>query len=162
MSAKTFWFVAAIGVAVIVAGLLFFNAPQPGNVEIQSLEQYYNDQYLVAAAVGLIVGLLFGWLTRGNVYHDPRESAVSYNRRVIARGVVAGGVAIALAFLVACVFAVAWTLDPLAPLEKVTLVVASGLFVVILAIAGVVSLLAFAMITRAKPWSGQYALLPRR
>jgi hypothetical protein len=141
---------------------MFFNPPQPGNVEIRSLEQYYFYQYFVAAAVGLSAGLALGWLARGHVYHDPGETAVSYNRRVIGRGIAAGGVAIVLALIVAVVFAVAWTLEPLAPLEKARLVIASALFLVILAIAGVMSLLAFFVITRATAWSGQYALLPKR
>ena len=81
MSARVFWFMVAAAAAVIILGLLFFTPPQPENVEIRSIEEYYQYQSVVAAIAGIVVGAIMGWLARGSIYHEPRDRGSDYDRR---------------------------------------------------------------------------------
>ena len=146
---------------VVIYGWLFFSPPQPENVEIRSLEEYYRSQYIVAAVAGIVVGAVMGWLARGRIYHEPRDRGDDYNQRVIGRGLLTGGVSIVLVSVISAAMAVWWTLEPLAPLEKVTLVMGSGMFLVVLLIGGASSLIIYALMTRSTAWSGQYTLIKR-
>jgi hypothetical protein len=161
MSARLFWAIVVAATALVIFGLLFFNPPQPENVEIRSIEEYYRVQSILAAVAGILVGVVMGWLARGNVYHEPRDRGDDYNQRVIGRGLLTGAVSVILVSVISAAMAVWWTLEPLAPLEKVTLVMGSGMFLVVLLIGGAAALVVYALMTRSTAWSGQYTLIKR-
>jgi hypothetical protein len=102
-----------------------------------------------------------GWLARGSIYHEPRDRGDDYNQRVVGRGLLTGVVSVIVVSLISAAMAVWWTLEPLAPLEKVALVMGSGMFLVVLLIGGVAALIVYALMSRSTAWGGQYTLIKR-
>ena len=135
--------------------------PQPENVEIRLLEEFYRSQYVVSSTIGLLVGLGFGWLATRRIRHKPEDRGADFNSRVMNWGMASAAVATLTAGFTAATMASLSPFDPFAPTERVMLVIGSGLFVVILAFAFATALLAFAAYSRFPQWGGRYAILRR-
>lgn len=161
---KTFyWAIVGVLVAFAIAGaVVLFQPPQPpADFDVYVLDEYYKSQMAWAGAIGVGMGILLGWLNTKRLYHRPGEPGYAFARRTAWRGIGAGGAAALVALAVALLMAAARTFGPLAPMEKMLLVPTSGLFLVILAIAAAAAMTIYAVVTRATPWGGQYALIKR-
>lgn len=161
MSARSYWVVVGIAVVAVLAGLVTLQPPPSEDVEVRLLEAFYTNQYYLAVLIGLVVGISAALHARGHIYHVPRDRGEDFARRVIGRGTLAGVVASIIDALLITILAASAQLDPLAPGEKVRLVVPAGLSVVAMAIAFAAALVSYSFVIRARAWSGQYALVKR-
>jgi predicted lysophospholipase L1 biosynthesis ABC-type transport system permease subunit len=149
--------VVFVFIAIAAAGFLFLEPPQPENVEIQVIEQFYIGQAMWAAAIGLVVGAIIGFTAPSALLHQPRERASDYEGRVITRGFWSGIWASLVSLVAMVVAATVTSIPPLAPMEKAQLTVLSGRAFAVFSIAFVISLLTYSIATRTRPWGGQYA-----
>src|SRR5687767_1992292 len=129
MSKSMYWVIVAVLVAFAIAGsLVLFQPPQPENVEIQLLENFYRNQYVIAGLIGLVIGAVWGFGSTRRIRHRARERGTDFAGRVVLSGLWGGLVGVAWAVLATIIYATFTEFGPLAPLEKVQLVVQSGLF----------------------------------
>lgn len=163
MNKTLYWVIVGLLLVFVVSGaLVLFEPPQPpADFDVYVLEEYYRSQMTWAAAIGVGVGILLGWHYTRRLYHRPGEPGQVFIRRAAWRGIVAAVIATLVALVFALLMAAASAFGPLAPLEKVLLVPTSGLFMVVLAISAAVAMAVYAVVTRATPWGGQYALIKR-
>jgi hypothetical protein len=161
MSRSAYWTVTVLALAFVLFGIATFDLPNSEVVELSLLEQFYQSAYLAAGLTGLVVGVLGAWLAKATLRHVPHERGTEYAARVGWRGLGVAVSAVAIAALVTVPFAISADLDPLAPMERIVLVSYSGRYFVVLVIAFVMALLAYAATTRAPTWGGQYALIKR-
>jgi hypothetical protein len=161
MNARFFWLIAGLVLVFAVFGAVSFDPPQREDIELQLLVDFFRNQYVVAAVIGLASGGLLGWLARRSIRHRPGDRGVDFDSRVAARGLVAGFVAVLFTSLATLTAAYLASWEPLAPGEKVVIVAQAALFYVVLAIAFVSALAMYALLTRVGAWGGQYALVSR-
>ena len=161
MNARFFWIIAGLALVFAVAGALSFDPPQREDVELQLLVDFFRNQYVVAAVIGLVCGGLIGWLARRSIRHRPGDRGTDFDSRVAVRGLVAGMVAVLVTALATLSAAYLASWEPLAPGEKVVIAAQAALFYVVLAIAFVCALGTYALLTRVGAWGGKYALVSR-
>lgn len=161
LSRSFYWMVFLALAAIAVAGFLFIEPPQPDNVEIEVLQQFYRGQSIWAAVIGVAVGLIAGLSAPAGVFHQARDRAKDYDGRVAKRGFWSGLIATLVAIAGMTIAAVVTSIEPLAPLQKAELTVFSGRAAVVFAIAAAITLVVYATATRTRAWGGQYSLLKR-
>lgn len=161
MNAKAYWIIVAIVLILAIAGAISLEPPQREEIELQLLVDFFRNQYVVAAVIGLVCGGMFGWLARRSVRHRPGDRGADFDSRVAVRGLMAGVLAVVVTTLATLTAAYVASWEPLAPGEKVILTAQAALFYVVLAIAFVSALVTYALLTRAGAWGGQYALVRR-
>lgn len=161
LSRKLYFTVVALFISIAVAGFLFLEPPQPDNVDIEVLVQFYTGQAMWAAAIGFGIGAIIGFTAANALLHQPRERASDYDGRVITRGYWAGVWAVLVSLVVMILAAVVTSIEPLAPLQKAQLTVLSGRAFLVFAIGFAVALITYSLVTRMRPWGGQYAFFRR-
>ena len=161
MNSRVFWALATLLGLFVVIGLILFEPNLQGEVDIQVLEQFYRHQYVLAVLIGALVGIVAAVRAPGALLHRPREAATDFHGRAIQRGLWSAFVAAVAALAGFLIYAAVFAMEPLAPLEKIIVVIQSPLFFVVLAIAALVSMLLYAGLTRSRIWGAQYALIKR-
>lgn len=161
MSARLYWAAVGIAAVAILAGIATLQPPASANVQVRLLQEFYTNQFYIATAIGLVVGIVAALHARRRIYHVPRDRGEDFAGRVIGRGLLAGAIASIVDAIVVTLLAASAELDPLAPGEKIRLVVPTGLSVIAMTVAFVAALLSYALVIRVRAWSGQYALVKR-
>jgi hypothetical protein len=161
LSRSSFWVLVLILIGVGVAGPILIPPPQPDNVEIQVLEQFYGGQRIWAVGVGVFVGLLMGVLATQGVLHKPGERAADYDGRVVVRGFWSGSLAAVVSIIVMTLGAVITSIEPLSPIQKAEMTVFSGEGATVFCLASAVALITYSGCIRLRTWGGQYSIVPR-
>jgi L-cystine uptake protein TcyP (sodium:dicarboxylate symporter family) len=161
MQKGLYWILIAGALLFAIVGrYVLFSLPVPGsaNIELRRVEEFFNSQVWVVMMLGAGLGAIAGHLATRRIRHLPSERGTDYLGRVVSYGVTRALAVVVLVLIAEAVVAALWTLEPLAPLEKVLLLVLSGLFLVLLAAAFASALVAYFVVTRLKSWGGRYAL----
>ena len=155
-----FWITVIVGLALTIA-YFFFPMPLTSEVSRQSLAERYETLMFWAAVVGAVVGSLAGWLAPRRIRHRPHEHARDFLGRVAAWGFWSEIFAVLLVFVVSLILIASGALGPLAPAEKLGLIIPSGKFLSVLGVGVVTDALLFLVIISTVPWGGKYALTRR-
>ena len=155
-----FWILMAMGLALAVA---YFFFPEPVSTEVtrQMLAERYDTLMIWAAILGVVAGWIAGWLATRQIHHRPHEHARDFLGRVAAWGFWSEIFAVLLVFVVSLILIASGALGPLAPAEKLGLIIPSGKFLSVLGVGVVTDALLFLVIISTVLWGGKYALTRR-
>lgn len=157
---STFWFTAGLGLLLALLGMFVFSAPIIPEVLGERVDDWYGDQTVIAAVLGLALGAGSALLAQRRLRHQPHENAADFLSRVGSWGFWTLILMVLLA--AAFVFARAATavFVPLAPFNRFLALAASGKFFGVLGAGAAAAALAYAAVTRGANWGGRFALLP--
>lgn len=156
-----FWVVFAVSVLCVFGGLTFFAVPEVPTVTQDDLAAWFETMMIWAGIVGAVTGAVGGIAARRAIRHKPHEHAATFLARVCAWGfwtqVTAGVLAAAAAIAIASI----GVLGPLTVGEKMALLVGSLQFLSVIGAGVGAASVTFLIITAARAWGGQFALLQR-
>ena len=161
MTRTIFWLVAIVGLVLLLAAFSVFSSPENPVIAIEVLDEWYVTQMIWGLFIGLLAGAVAAFLARRMIEHRPHEHAKDYLGRVGGWGFKTQMAAVILVAVFAMIMAGISTLGPLAPIEKVMLLVPQGKFLSVLGAGIVGASLSFVIGSSIFPWGGQYALLRR-
>jgi Na+/serine symporter len=161
MTRNIFWFLAVVGLLLTTAAFSVFSSPQHPSVPSEILDEWYVTQIIWGLFIGIVAGAVAAFLARRMIEHRPHEHAKDYLGRVGGWGFKTQMAAVILVAVFAMIMAGISTLGPLAPIEKVMLLVPQGKFLSVLGAGIVGASLSFVVGSSISPWGGQYALLRR-
>ncbi|WP_457652839.1 hypothetical protein [Rhodocaloribacter sp.] len=152
-----FWIAMVAGLALAIA-YFFFPMPLTSVVDRQTLAERYETLMIWAAILGVAAGVLAGWLATRRIHHSPHEHARDFLGRVGLWGFSSEIFAVGLVFVASSILIASGALGPLAPAEKLGLIIPSGKFLSVLGVGMVADALLFLVITSTVSWGGKYAL----
>ena len=155
-----FWIAVIVGLALTIAYYLF-PLPLTSEVNRLSLAERYETLMIWAAILGVVAGSIAGWLSTRHIHHRPHEHARDFLNKVAAWGFWSEIFAVLVVFAASLILVAYGALGPLAPAEKLGLIIPSGKFLSVLGIGIVTDALLFLIITRSFSWGGKYALTRR-
>ena len=157
---KTFWFTAGIGLLVALLGMFVFSVPIIPDVLGERMEEWYMDQVVMVAIVGLAAGAGSGVLAQRRLRHQPHEVAATFLSRVASWGFWTMGAMVLLAAVLFFARAASASFVPFTAFNRFLQLAASGKFFGVLGAAAATTAFTYAAVTRGANWGGRYALLP--
>ena len=161
MTRTIFWLVAVAGFLLLVAAFSIFSSPEDPVIAIEVLDEWYVTLIIWGLVVGFITGAIGAFTARRWIDFRPHEHANDYLGRVGRWGFATQIVAGILVAVVAMILAGMSPLGPLAPIEKVFLLIPQGKFLSVVGAGIVGASLSFVVGSLMSPWGGQYALTRR-
>lgn len=160
MMKTTFWLVAGSGLLLALLGAFVFSAPIIPDVLGERLDEWYANQLVMMAGIGLIVGGASAWLAQRRLRHQPHEDASSFLSRVAGWGF---WTMFWMGLLAVAVFFARAATATFLPFTAVNRFLELGLTMKAFGVLGAgvaASALTYAAVTRGANWGGRYALLP--
>jgi hypothetical protein len=159
---SSFWLTAALGVLLALLGMFVFSAPLIPGVLGERVDDWYGDQAMIAAVLGLAIGAVSAVLAQRRLHHRPHENAIDFLSRVGSWGFWTLMLMVVLAAALTFARAATAAFVPLAPVNRFLALAASGKFLGVLGAGAAAAALTYAALTRAPNWGGRFALLPAR
>ena len=154
-----YWGLFVVALALLVLGFVFFQSPFTDAVEQGLLDQYFVQNIIWGLVVGAVLGAAFGLFAERVVPMRPREAPATFHGRVAGWGLAGGVLAVLLAVALALFLASAQSAWQISEGDRVKLVVGSGRFLAVPAAGLLGSLVAYALVTRARTWNGRRAIV---
>jgi hypothetical protein len=159
---SSFWLTAGLGVLLALLGLFVFSAPIIPDVLGERVDDWYADQAVIVAVLGLALGAGSAVLAQRRLRHHPHENATEFLSRVGGWGFWTLMLIVAVAAVITFGRAATAVFVPLAPLDRFLALAASGKFLGVLGAGAASAAVTYAAVTRAANWGGRFALLPPR
>lgn len=162
MMRSSFWLTAVLGLLLALLGLFVFSAPLIPDVLGERVDDWYTDQMVIVAVLGLALGAVSAVLAQRRLRHQPHENATDFLSRVGGWGFWTVMLMVTLAAAITFARAATAVFVPLAPLDRFLALAASGRFFGVLGAGAAAAGLTYAFVTRGVNWGGRFALLPAR
>lgn len=154
-----FWIVTTLALVAAVLGWTALDPPSMQDVAGAVMGEWYRQQMIWAALIGLAAGGVGGWMATRRVKLRPRTPSTEFFSRVAGYGVRTATVAGLLVLVVSAVLAFNYASVPVSPMERIGLLLGAGRFVAVIGLGVFAATAAFGGTIRSIDWSGRYALV---
>lgn len=149
---------ALVALLLLVSGFGFFTSPASLVIDGNALDQWYVQSTVVAAIIGALAGVGFGWLVPRLLRTGRGEAAEGLHRRVVLFGILAIVAGVVVTVLVTLGTAYARSDWQLSPSERLGLVAGAGRYFSVLGAAWLAAAIAYVVLVRTRAWNGRGAL----